>query len=54
MKTFLWGKSYVPLCLGMFELRWLELFIKAQLIMATEVAVVKEEKKKEKKIKNNN
>lgn len=33
----------------MFELRWLELFIKAQLIMATEVAVVKEEKKRKKR-----
>lgn len=40
------GESYVPLSLGMLESQWLQLLIKAQLVKATEMAVLKEKKEK--------
>ena len=38
------GESCVPLFLGMLESQWLERFIKAQLVTAADVAVLKEKK----------
>lgn len=35
------GEFYVPFSLEMLEFQWLELFIKTQLVTATEVAVLK-------------